>query len=102
MPLETHPCTLPRRRMLEDVLIKSRNYEKNAKGNVLEGGRSTMENTRTIYQQTTHYTKIFDKEIKVFDLWVKNMNYLLFLEHTHSNEYYARNKVISSGFGMAN
>ncbi len=54
------------------------------------------------HQQTTHYPNMFDKEIKTFDLWVKNVNYQLFLEYTHSNEYYVRNKVISSGFGMAN
>jgi len=58
-----------------------------------------MENTCMAYQQTTYCPPFFDKEVKVFDLWVKNMNYLLFLEHTHSTEYYTRNKCVTGSFG---
>ena len=61
-----------------------------------------MENARMAHQQITHYPNRFDKELMSLDLWVKNTNYQLFLEYTHSNEYYARNKVITRGMGMAN
>ncbi len=61
---------------------------------------NTMENIHTTHQPKKTYSHFLEKEIKAFDLWVKNMNYKLFLEHAHSPEYYARNQFYSNHSGM--
>lgn len=60
---------------------------------------NTMETVPTTHQPQKTYSHFLEKEIKAFDLWIKNMNYKLFLEHAHSTEYYARNQFYLNHFG---
>ena len=38
-------------------------------------------------------THVLNKKLQEFDTWMKNMNYRLLLEHTHSDEYYKRKQL---------
>ncbi len=50
-----------------------------------------MKNTPIPNQVRGAFIHELDKEIQEFETWIKNMNYKLFLEHAHSNEYYKQN-----------
>lgn len=43
--------------------------------------------------QTYTCTQVLDKEREELEIRIKNMNYLLLLEYSHSNEYYERNQL---------
>jgi hypothetical protein len=47
-----------------------------------------MKGITVINQQTSTNIQSLNKELQEFEIWMKCMNYMLFLEHTHSNEYY--------------
>lgn len=51
-----------------------------------------MKNIPIPNQVTSTFIHELDKEMQEFETWIKNMNYKLFLEHTHSNEYYKQNQ----------
>lgn len=52
-----------------------------------------MKNLKTTSSEICAYAHALNKEFQEFEIWIKNMNYKLFLEHTHSNEYYKRNQM---------
>lgn len=52
-----------------------------------------MKNLKTMSSEICMYTHTLNREFQEFEIWIKNMNYKLFLEHTHSNEYYKRNQM---------
>ncbi|GAN34646.1 MAG: hypothetical protein DYG83_17180 [Candidatus Brocadia sp. AMX2] len=48
----------------------------------------------TVTKHQTHiYVHSLDKEFQEFEIWIKYTNYKLFLEHTHSNEYYKQKQL---------
>lgn len=52
-----------------------------------------MKNLKTTSSNIHTYTHTLSREFQEFEIWIKNMNYKLFLEHTHSSEYYKRKQV---------
>lgn len=53
-----------------------------------------MKNANATEQQTSAYINDLNKEFREFEMWMKYMNYKLFLEHAHSNEYYKRKQLL--------
>lgn len=47
-----------------------------------------MKNACGANEQAGTYVHDFDTGLQEFETWIKYMNYKLFLEHTHSYEYY--------------
>jgi len=58
-----------------------------------------MKNINVINQQTSTYIHNLNKELQELETWIKYMNYKLFLEHTHSNEYYKQRQLSSKQEG---
>ena len=52
-----------------------------------------MKNENATNPEAHPYTHILNKKLQEFETWIKNMNYSLFLEYTHSNEYYKRKQL---------
>lgn len=52
-----------------------------------------MKNLKTAGSEICTYARALNMEFQEFEIWIKNMNYKLFLEHTHSSEYYKRKQV---------
>jgi hypothetical protein len=49
-----------------------------------------MKNEHTTNQEAHPCACVLNKKLQEFDTWIKNMNYSMFLECAHSNEYYKR------------
>jgi len=47
-----------------------------------------MKNENTTNSEAHPCTDILNKKLQEFEAWIKNMNYSMFLECAHSNEYY--------------
>ncbi len=52
-----------------------------------------MKKENTTNPEAYPYTHVLNKKLQGFETWIKNMNYSLFLEYTHSNEYYKRKQL---------
>ena len=52
-----------------------------------------MKNENTTNPQAYTCTNVLNKKLQEFETWIKNMNYGLFLEYAHSNEYYKRKQL---------
>ncbi|TLD40149.1 MAG: hypothetical protein JETT_3594 [Candidatus Jettenia ecosi] len=52
-----------------------------------------MKNLKTTGSEICTYTHALNIEFQEFEIWIKNMNYKLFLEYTHSSEYYKRKQM---------
>jgi len=52
-----------------------------------------MKNENTTNPEAYICTHILNKKLQEFETWIKNMNYGLFLEYAHSNEYYKRKQL---------
>ncbi len=51
-----------------------------------------MKDVNATEQQTSACLYDLNKELQEFETWMKYMNYKLFLEHAHSNDYYTQKK----------
>lgn len=58
-----------------------------------------MKNGNVMNQQTNAHSHNLDKELHEFETRIKYMNYKLFLEHTHSDEYYIQRRFYSKQEG---
>ncbi len=52
-----------------------------------------MKNENTTNPEAHPYTYVLNKKLQEFETWIKNVNYNLFLEYAHSNEYYKRKQL---------
>ncbi len=52
-----------------------------------------MKNENTTKLGAYPHTYALNKKLQEFETWIKNMNYSMFLECAHSNEYYRRKQV---------
>ena len=52
-----------------------------------------MKNENTTNQEAYPCTYVLNKKLQEFETWIKNMNYSMFLECAHSNEYYRRKQL---------
>ncbi|HHT9146524.1 MAG TPA: hypothetical protein ACFYD4_12780 [Candidatus Wunengus sp. YC61] len=52
-----------------------------------------MKNENTTNPEAFPYTHVLNKKLQEFETWIKNVNYSLFLEYAHSNEYYKRKQL---------
>jgi len=55
--------------------------------------RNAMKTENITNPQAYTCTHVLNKKLQEFDTWMKNMNYRLLLEHTHSDEYYKRKQL---------
>ena len=52
-----------------------------------------MKNENTTNPEAYPYTYVLNKKLQEFETWIKNVNYSMFLECAHSNEYYKRKQL---------
>jgi len=52
-----------------------------------------MKNTDTQDHKNTDPFFELNLRVKDFEMWIKNMNFKLFLEHSHSDDYYKLNRM---------
>lgn len=52
-----------------------------------------MKSVHIVNQQGFTYVHDFNTGLQEFETWIKYMNYILFLEHTHSDEYYRQRQL---------
>ncbi len=52
-----------------------------------------MKSISVTHQDTYVYIQTMDKGFQGFETWIKYTNYKLFLEHTHSREYYKQKEL---------
>lgn len=53
-----------------------------------------MKSENTTNPEAYPYDHVLNKKLQGFETWIKNVNYSLFLEYAHSNEYYKRKQYI--------
>ena len=54
---------------------------------------NTMKTEYITNSQTYTCVQALDKKLQELEIRINNMNYILLLEYTHSNEYYKRNQL---------
>jgi len=52
-----------------------------------------MKTENTTNPEAYTRTHVLNKKLQEFETWIKNVNYSLFLEYAHSNEYYKRKQL---------
>ena len=52
-----------------------------------------MKTENTTNPEAYTRTYVLNKKLQEFETWIKNVNYSLFLEYAHSNEYYKRKQL---------